>query len=78
LLWDQTHAPDLSKLKNGCGESWDMWNRIAAQDESFASAEVLRRHQQSNWMSATITTLDESVIPYITAICKRDPHSAMS
>ena len=28
---DQTHAPDLSKVKNGAGESWDMWKAIAAQ-----------------------------------------------
>ena len=26
-------------------------------------------------MSATVTTLDKRVIPYITAICKRDPFS---
>ena len=30
---DQTHAPDLSGVKNGCGESWDMWKAIAAQAE---------------------------------------------
>lgn len=73
---DQTHAPDLSKLKNCCGESWDMWNRIAAQDESFGHPQKFCGDiSKSNWMSATITTLDESVIPYITAICKRDPHS---
>ena len=28
---DQTHAPDLSGVKNGAGESWDMWKAIAAQ-----------------------------------------------
>ena len=27
---DQTHAPDLSQLKNGVGESWDLWKNIAA------------------------------------------------
>ena len=26
---DQTHAPDLSGIHNGCGESWDMWKAIA-------------------------------------------------
>ena len=30
---DQTHAPDLSGVKNGAGESWDMWKAIAAQAE---------------------------------------------
>ena len=28
---DQTHAPDLSGIHNGCGESWDMWKAIARQ-----------------------------------------------
>ena len=28
---DQTHAPDLSGIENGKGESWDMWKAIAAQ-----------------------------------------------
>ncbi|WP_294484621.1 oleate hydratase [uncultured Ruminococcus sp.] len=31
--------------------------------------------EKTNWMSATVTTLDKRVIPYITAICKRDPFS---
>jgi oleate hydratase len=73
---DQTHAPDLSKLKNGSGESWDMWKAIAAQDDSFGHPDKFCGDiSKSNWMSATITTLDEAVIPYIVKICKRDPHS---
>ena len=28
---DQTHVPDLSKVKNGAGESWDLWKNIARQ-----------------------------------------------
>ena len=31
---DQNTAPDLSHLKDGKGESWDMWNNIAAQAEN--------------------------------------------
>ena len=31
---DQTHAPDLSGIENGKGESWDMWKTIAAQAEN--------------------------------------------
>ena len=30
---DQTHAPDLSGIQNGKGESWDLWKAIAAQAE---------------------------------------------
>ena len=28
---DQNTAPDLSNIKNGEGESWDLWKNIAAQ-----------------------------------------------
>ena len=28
---DQTHAPDLSHIVNGQGESWDLWKNIAKQ-----------------------------------------------
>ncbi len=31
--------------------------------------------KQTNWMSATVETLDQRIIPYIKAICKRDPFS---
>lgn len=31
---DQTHAPDLSGIENGKGDSWDMWKAIAAQAEA--------------------------------------------
>ena len=30
---------------------------------------------KTNWESATITTLDDKIIPYITDICKRDPRT---
>ena len=32
---DQTHAPDLSKVRKGGGESWDLWKNIAIQDPAF-------------------------------------------
>ena len=38
---DQTHAPDLSKVKNGAGESWDMWKAIAAQAKQAVQLGVL-------------------------------------
>ena len=31
--------------------------------------------EQTNWMSATVTTLDDKIPPYIQEICKRDPFS---
>ena len=39
------------------------------------SGEILFRHCQDKLESATVTTLDEKIIPYITDICKRDPRT---
>lgn len=73
---DQTHAPDLSGVKNGCGESWDMWKSIAAQDKSFGNPEKFCSDvDKTNWMSATVATADDEIIDYIMSICKRDPRS---
>jgi oleate hydratase len=72
----QNEAPNLSLIHNGEGESWDMWHKIAAQDESFGHPDVFCSHEpESNWMSATIDLKDDVVMSYIKAICKRDPHS---
>ena len=75
---DQTTAPDLSKIKNGCGESWDMWKNIASQakNNEFGNPEKFCNNvDATNWMSATIATSDDEIIKYITDICKRDPRS---
>ena len=75
---DQTHAPDLSQVKNGCGESWDMWKAIAAQAENgeYGDPENFCGDvDATNWMSATVATSDEEVIRHIMDICKRDPRS---
>ena len=58
------------------GGGWDMWRKIAAQDPSFGHPDKFCRDpEQSNWMSATVTTLDRRIVPYIEKICKRDPFS---
>ena len=58
-----------TELKAGGG--WDLWRRIAAQDPSFGNPDKFCYDpEQSNWMSATVTTLDDTVpcmMPYITA-----------
>ena len=62
------------ELKEGGG--WDMWRRIAANDPSFGNPDKFCGDpEKSNWMSATVTTLDDSIPPYIKNICKRDPFS---
>lgn len=56
------------------GNGWDLWRRIAKQDPSFGHPDVFcGQPQKSKWMSATITTLDGAIPPYIEKICKRDP-----
>jgi len=62
------------EIKQGGG--WDMWRKIAAQDPSFGHPDKFCYDaEQSNWMSATVTTLDNRIPPYIQKICKRDPFS---
>ena len=61
-----------AELKEGGG--WDMWRKIAAQDPSFGHPDKFCHDpEQTNWMSATVETLDQKIIPYIKNICKRDP-----
>ena len=61
-----------TELKEGGG--WDMWRKIAAQDPSFGHPDKFCHDpEQTNWMSATVETLDQKIIPYIKNICKRDP-----
>ena len=69
-----THAPYNYEIKPGGG--WDMWRKIAAQDPAFGHPDKFCYDpEQTNWMSATVTTLDQRIIPYIKNICKRDPFS---
>ncbi len=69
-----TPAAFNTEIKPGGG--WDMWRKIAAQDPSFGHPDKFCYDpEQTNWMSATVTTLDQRVIPYIKNICHRDPFS---
>ena len=75
---DQTHAPDLSHIKNGCGESWDLWKAIADQAKhgEFGKPEVFCGNvNATNWMSATVATSNEEIIQHIIRVCKRDPRA---
>ena len=75
---DQTHAPDISGVKNLTGESWDLWNNIASQAENgeYGNPEKFcGDFEATNWMSATVETGDEEIIDHIIKICGRDPRS---
>ncbi len=74
-LGDQNH-PAKFQTEHKPGGGWDMWRKIAAQDPSFGNPDKFCSNpEQSNWMSATVTTLDDQIPPYVQNICKRDPFS---
>lgn len=75
---DQTHAPDLSHIVNGQGESWDLWKNIAKQanHDEYGHPDVFCSDTEAtNWMSATVETSNEDIIQHIINICKRDPRA---
>lgn len=75
---DQTHAPDLSHIVNGQGESWDLWKNIAKQanHDEYGHPDVFCSNTKAtNWMSATVETSNEDIIQHIMNICKRDPRA---
>ncbi|OBY77872.1 oleate hydratase [Paenibacillus sp. KS1] len=58
------------------GGSWELWKKIAEQDPAFGRPDKFCGNiAESNWESATVTTLDDRIPPYIEKICKRDPFS---
>lgn len=67
-------APFYTGIREGGG--WDMWRKIAAQSPDFGHPDKFCFDpEQTNWMSATVTTLDQQIVPYIRNICKRNPFS---
>ena len=58
------------------GGTFDLWRKIAKQDSSFGHPDKFCTDpEDSNWVSATVNTLDEKILPYIQRICKRNPLS---
>ena len=75
---DQTHKHELSGVKNGAGESWDLWKNIAKQavnGEYGDPDNFCDDFEATNWMSATVETSNEEIIQHIIKICKRDPRA---
>lgn len=72
-LGDDDHAP---VLKEEIGACWELWRNIAAQDASFGHPDKFCTNTKAtSWESATVTTLDGQIPPYIEKVCKRDPFS---
>ena len=58
------------------GGTFDLWRKIASQDASFGHPDKFCTDpEDSNWVSATVNTLDDKILPYIQKICQRDPLS---
>ncbi|MBL4933250.1 oleate hydratase [Clostridium paridis] len=72
-LGDQDHAPVFNDYIGGC---WELWRNIAKQDKAFGNPDKFCTDtKKTNWESATVTTLDDKIPPYIEKMCKRDPFS---
>lgn len=73
IYGDQNTAPIIN-IKDGEGDSWELWRKIAAQDPSFGHPEKFCSSiKETKWESATTTVKKGPIIDYITNICKRDP-----
>ena len=63
IYGDQDHAPngDAEVRTSGC---WSLWKNIARQDPAFGRPEKFCSYiSKTNWESATITTLDDKILP---------------
>ena len=72
-LGDDTHPAVLNTAPGAC---WELWRNIAKQDPSFGHPDKFCTNlKETNWESASVTTLDAKIPAYIEKICKRDPFS---
>lgn len=66
-------APPIKQL----GGSWTLWKRMTEQDSAFGNPDKFCENiPKESWLvSATVTTLDDKIAPYIEKISKRDPYA---
>lgn len=70
--WGDYHTPAKFDPIVHDGGSWHLWRNIAAQDTSFGRPDKFcTRPEESQWASASITTLDPRIPAYIEKIAKR-------
>lgn len=70
---DQTTVPVMNASLGG---SWSLWKNLAVQDPTFGHPDKFCSNiAETNFVSATVTTLDDRIPPYIERICQRDPFS---
>ena len=75
IYGDQNHAPNGDAEVRTSGV-WSLWKILPDR----IRPSVIQRNSAQMWPrqtgeSATVTTLDDKIIPYITNICKRDPRT---
>lgn len=72
-LGDNDTAPVLNTSPGAC---WELWKSIAAQGDCFGRPEKFCSDWKATiWESSTITLKNDRLMPFIQAICQRDPHS---
>ncbi len=59
------------------GGSWQLWQNLAKQDPALGNPSKFCENlpEESWFVSATLTTLDDKIAPYIEKISKRDPYA---
>jgi oleate hydratase len=62
-------------IETGRGGAWKLWKNLAAQDKAFGRPEKFCENiPDANWtISATVTLLDDRIVPYIERVTGRDP-----
>ncbi|WP_124054195.1 oleate hydratase [Arcanobacterium ihumii] len=74
--WGDHHTAPKYDTKIREGSVWQLWRNIAKQDPTFGHPDkYCTTPELTKWESASLTTLDDRVLPYIEKICKRDPLS---
>ncbi|WP_116115942.1 oleate hydratase [Austwickia chelonae] len=72
--WGDHHTPATLDPEVRPGGTWQLWRNIARQDQSFGNPEkYCNETHLTNWESASLTTLDDRIRPYLEKICRRDP-----
>lgn len=61
-------------LNASTGSSWRLWQALAGQDPAFGKPHKFCGNiAESHFISATLTTLDDKIPPYIQKVAQRDP-----
>ncbi len=75
-VWGDHHTPAAFDPVVRDGGSWHLWRNIAAQDPAFGKPDKFCTFpEQSQWASASITTLDPRIPAYIEKIAQRPTRS---